>query len=996
MAIATADDFFTLLEKSKLLSAEQLAEARELVESSGGKADDAVTAARLLTKHSLLTRWQAGQLLAGRSTFFLGKYKLIELLGRGGMGSVFLGEHIMMNRRVAIKVLGKQLGREPGSLERFLSEARAIAALDHPNIVHAYNVDQEGDRYYIVMEYVDGVNLEQMVKRNGPLDCALAAEFVRQAAEGLAHAHKQEIVHCDIKPSNLVVNNQRVLKILDMGLARLVGRAESANEKADESILGSVDYLAPEQALESEEFDHRADIYSLGCTLYFLLTGRPPFPEGTLHEKILKHQRVDPTPISELREDAPAGLIEICERMMAKDPAERFQSADEVAEAISALGLTPRPKKRPASLKKAEAIDDEEANQSSDSNGEFPVLDLSVATPRSKAKAAAKKPIKKPSAGDDSDEEKEPGDEGPRAALPARMLALWRTPRGKMIIGSVGAVAVMLLVGIVAAAFVWLGGSSDKQAIAKKPSSSAVKSGTVVIVADEPTTPPTEQPATKDSAKSNDGAGENSGAKDDAGGTKSPSDEPKKGEGDTKASDNAQGNSGASQSTPTTPAEEPGKPSEKPSEPTKPAEKPAEPSKQPDKPAETQPAQPKKPDPPKPTDKPKPPPKYEPFKELPKAIELPKVPKEEAESGVVGEPKEIAPLKLAADKPLSVQLLGGQAFKAFDFELAPDASSPGKAWTIAEQTKGQKAERVELARVSLDGEKLLVQWLAGAVKAPARANQLRNCGLKLVSGGANHFVAFNQPQPVAPILLDFDRPKPIPVNVRLDTQPEPSMVRVQIKKPDLPNMKVEISPADVMLPPVTERGRVDSSKSELLLVVNEKSDKVKRKVGDKDEEFLKFPLVLRFRLTLQGNQCRILWEPNFRRVETGAPEPLGRLSDAQNQMALARSSIKQADEFVKKQPPGMSKDQAEQLRKLAHATHEGFTGLVGVLSMLNKSTKIGFTVYVEADGERVEIASTEVEGAPPPKGAEPETPEPVIDTPSVPKRFFTDDEPKKK
>lgn len=984
MAIATADDFFTLLEKSKLLSAEQLAAARELVESSGGNSDDAVAAARLLTKHSLLTRWQAGQLLAGRSTFFLGKYKLIELLGRGGMGSVFLGEHIMMNRRVAIKVLGKQLGREPGSLERFLSEARAIAALDHPNIVHAYNVDQEGDRYYIVMEYVDGVNLEQMVKRNGPLDCAAAADFVRQAAEGLAHAHKQEIVHCDIKPSNLVVNSQRVLKILDMGLARLVGRAESDNGKTDESVLGSVDYLAPEQALDSEEFDHRADIYALGCTLYFLLTGRPPFPEGTLHEKILKHQRVDPTPIGELRKDTPEGLIEVCERMMAKDPGDRYQSADEIAEAISGLGLTPRPKKRPASLKRAEAIDDEEEDQSSGGTGEFPVLDLAAPSSRTKAKTAGKRPAQRRSSTADSQdqEEDDAGEKAAKGALLARVSALWRTPRGKMIIGSVGAVAVMLVVGIAAAAFVVFGGSSDKQGIAKKPptQSPTVKNRTNVIVGDESLPPQSGQSDASDAAKPNGRSG------NDAGGSKTPGEEPKKGEGDTKPGDNAGSSTASSQPTPSPPTEEPAKPTEKP----------ADPPKRPDKPAETKPAEPKKPDPPKTPEKPKPAPKYEPFKDTPKAIELPKTPKEEAESGPVGEPKEIAPLKLAADKPLSVQLLGGQAFKAFDFELSPDAASPGKAWTIVEQTKGQKAERVEMARVSLDGEKLLVQWLAGAVKAPGRANQLRNCGLKLASGGASHFVAFNQPQPVAPIVLDFDRPKPIPVNVRLDTQPEPSMVRVQIKKPDLSNMKVEVTPADVMLPPVTERGRVDSSKSELLLVVNEKNEKVKRKVGDKDEEFLKFPVVLRFRLTLQGNQCRIFWEPNFRRIETGALEPLGRLSDAQQQMVLAKNSIRQADEFVKKQPPGMTKDQAEQLRKLAHATHEGFTGLVGVLSILNKSTKIGFTVYVDADGERVELASTEVEGAPPPKGFEPETPEPAIDTPSVPRRFFTDDEPKKK
>lgn len=342
MGVTSAEELLALLEKSGLLEADQLDKARQIVcDHPRPKA-----AARALVAAGLLSRWQAGQLLAGRSSFLLSKYKLIDLLGRGGMGSVFLARHCTMNRPVALKVIAREIAEDPAALERFLAEARTIATLNHPNIVQAYSIDNEGNRYYIVMEYVDGPDLWHLVRDKGPLDYRRAADYIRQTAQGLAHAHQQKIIHCDIKPSNLLVNRQGVVKILDMGLARFAGRTRAAGPAQPGTVQGSVDYLAPEQARADGEFDQRADIYALGCTLYFLLTGRPPFPEGTVPERLMQHQTREPPELSQLRPDVPAELVAVCRKMMAKQPADRYQSAEEVIEALAPWRLPPRPSRR--------------------------------------------------------------------------------------------------------------------------------------------------------------------------------------------------------------------------------------------------------------------------------------------------------------------------------------------------------------------------------------------------------------------------------------------------------------------------------------------------------------------------------------------------------------------------------------------------------------------------------------------------------------------------
>ncbi|MBL8825737.1 MAG: serine/threonine protein kinase [Planctomycetaceae bacterium] len=345
MAKLPGDKFLELLRRSDLVDAKSL--DKSLAELSAQKGEAALLDGDLVSEHlinaGLITAWQRDKLMEGRHKgFFVGKYKLHSLLGAGGMSHVYLAEHRQMRRRVAIKVLPKAKTNNTSYLERFYLEARAAAALDHPNIVRAYDIDfdEEQNVHYFVMEYVQGRDLQATVKQRGPLPYAEAAEFIRQAALGLEHAHQVGMVHRDIKPANLLIDLKGTVRILDMGLARF-DEPEKDNEKAsltvthEENVLGTADYLAPEQAINSHSVDARADIYSLGCTLYYLLTGRPPFPEGTITQRLLKHQTAEPAPIVKTRPDAPQEIVDICRKMMAKKPENRFQTTGDVATALT-------------------------------------------------------------------------------------------------------------------------------------------------------------------------------------------------------------------------------------------------------------------------------------------------------------------------------------------------------------------------------------------------------------------------------------------------------------------------------------------------------------------------------------------------------------------------------------------------------------------------------------------------------------------------------------
>jgi hypothetical protein len=278
------------------------------------------------------------------------RYRILEVLGTGGMGVVYKAEHRLLERPVALKVIDRGLTGKPAVVERFRREVKAAGQLNHPNIVQAHDADQAGDSHFLVMEFVEGTTLARLVEQQGPLPIAQACDYVRQAALGLERAHEHGMVHRDIKPHNLMRTPQGQIKVLDFGLARLVreatpalslsGEGTSPDAKASPHltqmgmVMGTADYMAPEQATNAHAADIRADIYSLGCTLYYLLTGRPPFPEGTVLDKLLAHGRSTPKPLSDFRADVPAALARVVGRMMAKEPAARYQTPAELATAL--------------------------------------------------------------------------------------------------------------------------------------------------------------------------------------------------------------------------------------------------------------------------------------------------------------------------------------------------------------------------------------------------------------------------------------------------------------------------------------------------------------------------------------------------------------------------------------------------------------------------------------------------------------------------------------
>ncbi|MDY3555349.1 protein kinase [Gemmata sp. JC717] len=326
-------DLLALVRKSGILSPARVAE----LPSPDALPTDPQSAAAVLVQRGLLTQFQSSQLLAGRHKGFrIGPYVILDLLGRGGMGAVYLADRHELRRKAAIKILAPVKGEGAQlSVERFLREGRAAGALDHPNIVRVFDVLNYQNTYCLVMEHVDGETLQQYVDREGAMPVALAAECVAQAAAGLQHAHERGFIHRDIKPGNLIRNREGVVKVLDMGLARSGDEQDKLTELLDRgAVVGTADFIAPEQAINSPHTDGRADIYSLGATLYTLLAGRPPF-DGNTTQKLMQHQLRAAAPLATLRPDLPPQLTAVVARMLAKKPADRYQSGVEVVAALA-------------------------------------------------------------------------------------------------------------------------------------------------------------------------------------------------------------------------------------------------------------------------------------------------------------------------------------------------------------------------------------------------------------------------------------------------------------------------------------------------------------------------------------------------------------------------------------------------------------------------------------------------------------------------------------
>jgi serine/threonine protein kinase len=290
-----------------------------------------------LIKTGVLTKYQVNMLLQGKSVI-IGNYIILDAIGEGGMGQVFKVRNKTLNTFAALKVIHQnRLQKSQTAAKRFKREIQITSKLNHLNVVRAYDANEINGSLILVMEYVEGTDLSKLVKQNGPLPIDKACNYISQVAAGLQHAHELGMVHRDIKPQNLLLNKMGEVKILDMGLARSLESSDETTLTQEGSVVGTPDYLAPEQAVSAHNVDIRADIYSLGVTFYYLLTGKVPFTGGSLTEKLLKHQTEDPTPVEKLRPEVPANVAAVIRKMMAKKPANRYQVPQEVVDKLSEL-----------------------------------------------------------------------------------------------------------------------------------------------------------------------------------------------------------------------------------------------------------------------------------------------------------------------------------------------------------------------------------------------------------------------------------------------------------------------------------------------------------------------------------------------------------------------------------------------------------------------------------------------------------------------------------
>lgn len=347
-APTTADAFLDLCGRSGLVTPSELETSVGKLRAAGRLPEDPEEVARFLSDAGILTPFQTKLLLQGKwKAFSIGSdYLMVDQLGAGGMGTVYLCRHRPTGDLVALKILPAEQAESAASLERFRREARAVAALNHPNIVCAIEAGTEGKQPFLSMEFVDGINLQDFVTRRGPQHIGRACDFISQAALGLQHAHEAGLIHRDIKPANLLLARDGAVKLLDLGLARFYHDEQddlTRRQHGPGGVLGTADYVAPEQAVDARAADIRSDIYALGCTLWFLLTGEPPFPGGQVGQKLIAHQMKPFPSLRMARPDAPPGLEEILYKMTAKDKKNRYQQPVEVADALAPYASPPTP-----------------------------------------------------------------------------------------------------------------------------------------------------------------------------------------------------------------------------------------------------------------------------------------------------------------------------------------------------------------------------------------------------------------------------------------------------------------------------------------------------------------------------------------------------------------------------------------------------------------------------------------------------------------------------
>ncbi len=350
--ISSVRDFCVLLAKSRLLPADEVEGVhRRWREETSGHDDQVDQFRKFLIARKFLTDWQAYMVQRGRSDgFFIGAYKILDRIGKGQMGGVYKAVHTL-GQLVALKILPSSKAKDQHVLGRFQREARLLTQLDHPNVVRSYQFGETGGIHFISMEFLEGDTLDEILARRKRLPWGEAVRVMHQALGGLQHLHEKRMVHRDLKPANLMLIPEArpendttwdaTVKILDIGLGRELfdenipeGQIET-QLTIEGSVLGTPDYLAPEQAKDARSADVRADIYSIGCVLFHCLTGRPPFPETNIMTQMLMHATEKPVALATLVSDLPAGLQAVMDKMLAKSPADRYQTPQDAAEALT-------------------------------------------------------------------------------------------------------------------------------------------------------------------------------------------------------------------------------------------------------------------------------------------------------------------------------------------------------------------------------------------------------------------------------------------------------------------------------------------------------------------------------------------------------------------------------------------------------------------------------------------------------------------------------------
>ncbi len=342
--------FVALLAKHPLLTTAQMDEVSNAMQDNFV---DARHLAKELLDRGWISPFQANRLLQNRDKeLVLGPYVILERIGEGSMGQIFKARHPMLRRVCALKVIRPEFLKHPDAVPRFRREIAAVAQLAHPNIIQAFDAGQIGETHFFAMEFVEGKNLARMVLDRGALPVTEACDYIRQAALGLQHAHERGMIHRDIKPGNLLVSDAGQVKVLDMGLARLDKSADVdaslQNLTVAGTVMGTLEYMAPEQAEDSKSVDIRADIYALGCTLHFLLTRQPPFPGLKLGQKRTAGKALE-LPALKKRADVPPGLFPVMNKILAEKPAERYQSPAAVADALAPF-CQPQAQPQPADV----------------------------------------------------------------------------------------------------------------------------------------------------------------------------------------------------------------------------------------------------------------------------------------------------------------------------------------------------------------------------------------------------------------------------------------------------------------------------------------------------------------------------------------------------------------------------------------------------------------------------------------------------------------------